>query len=434
MLIKEYWRYNNRLVRQNHAICRDVIFLKEAPIMDEFSRVKRLPPYVFSIVDGFKATAKEQGIDIIDFSMGNPDQATPAHIVDKLVAAASEGVNHRYSASRGLPMLRNAITHWYAKRFNVELDADTETIVTLGSKEGLAHLALAMTDQGDTIIAPNPCYPIHCFGFIIAGADICHIPLHPEEFTPQAFCDKLITAIEQNWPRPKAIVLNFPSNPSAICVDLDFFSEIIAIAKRYDVYIIHDFAYADLCFDDYQAPSILQVPGAKDIAVESYSLSKSYNMPGWRVGFICGNKNLVAALTRLKSYVDYGLFAPIEHAAVAALEGPQDCIDEIRDLYCSRRNLLCDGLNNAGWEVEKPKATMFVWAKIPEQFRKMGSLEFCKFMIEEAQVAVSPGIGFGEHGDEYVRFALIENQQRTITALTGIRKILQTSDNKERVA
>jgi alanine-synthesizing transaminase len=388
---------------------------------EEFPRIKRLPPYVFNIVNELKTQARARGEDIIDFGMGNPDQPTPQHIVDKLVEAAQRKDTHRYSASKGIPRLRRAISNWYAQRYNVSINPETEAIVTIGSKEGLAHLALATVSAGDSILVPNPAYPIHPYGFVIAGADIRHVPLVPGV----NFFSELLKTIENSWPHPKMLVLNFPGNPTTQCVELEFFEQIVEIAKKHKIWIIHDLAYADIVFDGYVAPSILQVPGAKDIAVESFSLSKSYNMPGWRLGFLCGNSNLVAALTRMKSYLDYGTFTPIQVAGIAALEGPQDCVAEIRDMYCDRRDVLCDGLNALGWEVEKPKATMFVWAKIPEQYKEMGSLEFCKKLLAEAKVAVSPGIGFGNYGDDHVRFALIENPHRTRQALRGIRDMFR---------
>jgi len=389
--------------------------------MEEFARIKRLPPYVFNIVNELKAEARSRGEDIIDFGMGNPDQPTPRHIVDKLCEAALREDTHRYSVSRGIPRLRRAICNWYKHKFDVDLDMDTEAIVTIGSKEGLAHLALATVERGDAVLVPNPAYPIHPYGFVIAGADIRHVPLVPGG----NFFEELEKAIKDSWPKPKMLVLNFPANPTTQCVDLEFFEKVIAICKEHDIWVIHDNAYAELVFDGYKAPSIMQVKGAKDIAVEFYSLSKSYNMPGWRVGFMVGNQTLVAALGRIKSYLDYGTFTPIQIAAIVALEGPQECVQEIRQLYQNRRDVLCDGLTNAGWAVEKPRATMFVWARIPEQFRDMGSLEFSKKLLREARVAVSPGIGFGEYGDEYVRFGLIENEHRTRQAVRSIRQMLK---------
>ncbi len=391
------------------------------PDMEEFRRIKRLPPYVFAIVNELKAEARARGEDIIDFGMGNPDQPTPRHIVDKLCEAAQRKDTHRYSMSRGIPRLRAAICNWYKKRYDVDLDPETEAIVTIGSKEGLAHLALACVGPGDSILVPNPAYPIHPWGFVIAGADVRHVPLTKDV----DFFEKLEEAIKASWPKPKMLVINFPGNPTTQCVELDFFEKVVAIAKEHNIWVIQDIAYADIVFDGYRAPSILQVPGAKDIAVEFFSLSKSYNMPGWRIGFMCGNKTLVAALARMKSYLDYGMFTPLQVAAIAALEGPQDCVQEIRDMYQARRNVLCDGLNNVGWSIERPKATMFVWAPIPDAYRKMGSLEFSKKLLQDAKVAVSPGIGFGEYGDDHVRFGLIENEHRTRQAVRGIRDMFR---------
>jgi alanine-synthesizing transaminase len=389
--------------------------------MDDFPRIKRLPPYVFNIVNELKAQARKRGEDIIDFGMGNPDGATPKHIVDKLVEAAQREDTHRYSVSRGVPRLRKAICTWYKNRYNVDLDMDREAIVTIGSKEGLSHLALATVDKGDAVLVPNPSYPIHTYGFVIAGADIRHVPLYPGV----DFFAELEKAIKNAWPKPKMLVLNFPANPTTQCVELDFFEKVVAIAKEHKIWVVHDLAYADIVFDGYKAPSILQVPGAKDIAVEFFTLSKSYNMPGWRVGFMCGNEKLVGALAKLKSYFDYGTFTPIQVAAILALEGPQDCLKEICDIYQKRRDVLCSGLFAAGWAVEKPKATMFIWARIPEPYRHMGSLEFSKKLLNDAKVAVSPGIGFGEYGDEYVRFSLIENEHRTRQAIRSIRDMIR---------
>jgi len=389
--------------------------------MEDFPRIKRLPPYVFNIVNDLKARARKAGEDIIDFGMGNPDGATPRHIVDKLIEAASREDTHRYSVSRGIPRLRKAICHWYKTRYDVDLDMDAEAIVTIGSKEGLSHLALATVDKGDAVLVPNPSYPIHTYGFVIAGADIRHVPLVPGG----DFFAELEMAIKNAWPKPKMLVLNFPANPTTQCVELDFFEKVVAVAKEHGIWVVHDLAYADIVFDGYKAPSILQVPGAKDIAVEFFTLSKSYNMPGWRVGFMCGNRTLVAALAKLKSYFDYGTFTPIQIASILALEGPQDCLDEIRTLYQKRRDVLCHGLFSAGWLVEKPKATMFVWARIPEPYRALGSLEFSKKLLTDAQVAVSPGIGFGSYGDEYVRFSLIENEHRTRQAIRSIREMFR---------
>ncbi|MFQ5658885.1 MAG: alanine transaminase [Gammaproteobacteria bacterium] len=391
---------------------------------EEFPRIERLPPYVFNIVNDLKMKERHRGEDIIDFGMGNPDQPAPGHVVDKLVEVASRKDTHRYSMSRGIPRLRRAICNWYKQRFDVDLDEETEAIVTLGSKEGLAHLALAIMDRGDAVLVPNPAYPIHPFGFIIAGADVRHVPIGPGI----DFFAELENAIRNTWPRPKLLLLNFPSNPTTQCVELPFFEKIIEFADEYGIWVVQDLAYADIVFDGYRAPSILQVNGAKELAVEFFSLSKSYNMPGWRVGFMVGSPVLVNALARLKSYLDYGMFTPIQVAAITALEGEQRCVLEIRDRYRKRRDVLCDGLNSLGWEIEKPKATMFVWAPIPEQYRHLGSLEFAKKLLLEARVAVSPGIGFGEYGDNYVRFALIENEHRTRQAIRGIRTMLKHDD------
>ena len=389
--------------------------------MEQFHRISRLPPYVFNIVNELKAKARAAGEDIIDFGMGNPDQPTPKHIVDKMVEATLREDTHRYSVSKGIPRLRKAICNWYKNRFNVDLDPETEAIVTIGSKEGLAHLALATLGPGDVVLVPNPAYPIHPYGVVIAGADLRHVPLVPGV----DFFEELHKAIVDSWPKPKMLILNFPGNPTTQCVELDFFEKIIAVAKEHKIWVVQDIAYADIVFDGYKAPSILQVEGAKDIAVEFFSLSKSYNMPGWRVGFMCGNKELVAALARIKSYLDYGTFTPIQIAAITALEGPQDCLKEIAEMYRKRRDVLCDGLTAAGWPVAKPKATMFVWAPIPEAYKSMGSLEFAKKLLNDAKVAVSPGIGFGQHGDDHVRFGLIENEHRTRQAVRGIRNMMK---------
>jgi len=395
-------------------------------MMDEFPRIKRLPHYVFNIVTDLKAAARARGEDIIDFGMGNPDQPTPQPIVDKLCEAAQRGDTHRYSVSRGIPRLRKAICNWYGERYDVDLDYDSEAIVTIGSKEGLAHLAMATVDTGDSVLVPNPAYPIHPYGFIIAGADIRHVPMGPDV----DFFAELEAALKNMFPKPKMLLLNFPSNPTAQCVELDFFERIVDMAIEHKFWVVHDLAYADIVFDGYVAPSIMQVPGAKDIAIESFSLSKSYNMPGWRVGFMVGNPTLIAALARMKSYLDYGMFTPIQIASIFALEAPESkqWIGDIRDMYQKRRDVLCDGLNNAGWQVEKPKATMFVWAKIPEQYSELGSMEFSKLLLKEAKVAVSPGIGFGEYGDQYVRFGLIENEQRIRQATRGIKAMMRNSE------
>lgn len=389
--------------------------------MEQFQRIQRLPPYVFAIVNALKAEARARGEDIIDFGMGNPDQPTPPHIVAKLTEAAQRPDTHRYSMSKGIPRLRRAICDWYQRRYAVDLDPETQAIVTIGSKEGLSHLALACVGPGDSVLVPDPAYPIHPYGFIIAGADVRSISTQPGT----DFFASLEKAITESWPRPKMLVLNYPGNPTTECVDLAFFERVIEIAREHQIWVIQDLAYADIVFDGYRAPSILQVPGADEIAVEFFSLSKSYNMPGWRVGFMVGNETLVAALSRVKSYLDYGMFTPIQVAAIAALEGPQDCVEQIRCMYESRRNVLCDGLNKLGWAVQKPQATMFVWAPIPACYAAMGSLEFSKKLLRDAKVAVSPGIGFGQYGDQFVRFGLIENEHRTRQALRGIRDMLR---------
>jgi len=384
----------------------------------DFSRIERLPRYVFEEINQLKIQARHQGKDIIDFGMGNPDQATPDFIVNKLKETVNKKETHRYSQSKGIPRLRKAISDWYDRKYNVAIDPENEAIVTMGSKEGLGHLALATMDKGDVILVPNPSYPIHPFGFIIAGADIRHVPIGPGI----DFFSQLEEAIANSFPKPRMLVLNFPSNPTTECVDLSFFEKVVEIAKKNEIWVIHDLAYADLCFDGYKAPSFLEVVGAKDIGVEFFTLSKSYNMPGWRVGFCCGNKDLIGALSRVKSYYDYGLFTPIQVASIIALNEGDEEVKKIRDIYKERRDILCDGLNKIGWEVEKPKATMFVWAKIPEKF-KMDSVEFSKLLLNECDVAVSPGVGFGQYGDSYVRFSLIENRQRINQAVKGIKKI-----------
>jgi alanine-synthesizing transaminase len=390
---------------------------------DQFRRIERLPPYVFNIIGDLKQQARAAGADIIDFGMGNPDQPTPAHIVDKLVETAHRGDTHRYSQSKGIPRLRKAICDWYQRRYNVSLDPTTEAIVTLGSKEGLAHLALATTGPGDAVLVPNPSYPIHPYGFVISGADIRHVPM---SFSDDDFFAELEKAIHNSWPRPKMLVLNFPSNPTAQCVELEFYERVVNIAREHSIWVVQDLAYADLVYDGYVAPSILQVEGARDVAVEFFSMSKSYNMPGWRVGFCCGNKVLVGALARMKSYLDYGMFTPIQVAAISALEGDQSCVTDIVAMYQSRRDVLCNGLNAAGWPVTPPRATMFVWARIPEFYQQMGSLEFSKKLLAEAQVAVSPGVGFGEYGEGYVRFGLIENEHRTRQAIRTIKRMIKS--------
>lgn len=387
----------------------------------EFARIERLPPYMFAIVNQLKQAARARGEDIIDFGMGNPDQPTPKHIVDKLVEAAQRSDTHRYSMSRGVPRLRKAICDWYKRRYDVDLNPETEAIATIGSKEGLAHLMLATLEHGDQVLVPNPAYPIHPYGAVIAGADVRHVRMLPGD----DFFHELERAIKESWPRPKMMLLNFPSNPTSQCVELDFFERMVAMAREYNLWIVQDLAYADLCYDGYTAPSILQVPGARDVAVESFSLSKSYNMPGWRMGFMCGNSTLIGALAKMKSYLDYGVFTPLQIAAITALNGPQDCVTEIRNMYQHRRDILCDGLNECGWAVERPRATMFAWAPIPEPYRHLGSLEFTKLLLREARVAVSPGIGFGDYGEGYVRIGLIENEQRIRQALRNIKRMLK---------
>lgn len=389
--------------------------------MEDFARISRLPPYVFTIVNELKSDARSRGVDIVDFGMGNPDQPPPRHIPEKLAEVVLREDTHRYSLSRGIPKLRLAVANWYRRKFDVEIDPETEAIVTIGSKEGLAHLALATLGPGDAVLVPNPAYPIHPYGCVIAGADIIYVRLAEDE----DFFRELEKAIQDSWPRPKMLILNFPCNPTTQCVDLPFLEKVVAVAREHNMWLVNDIAYAEITFDGYEAPSILQVPGAKEIAVEFYSLSKTYNMPGWRVGFMCGNPALVAALSRLKSYVDYGIFTPIQVASIAALDSPPEVVEQVRSTYRSRRDVLCEGLENAGWAVKKPQATMFVWARIPEPYREEGSLEFSKRMLEEAHVAVSPGIGFGQYGDAHVRFSLIENEHRTRQAVRSIRKMLK---------
>jgi alanine-synthesizing transaminase len=388
--------------------------------MKKFARLDRLPPYVFATVNKIKMDARRAGKDIIDLGMGNPDLATPQHIVDKLIEAAKKPQNHRYSASMGITKLRMAIADWYKRRFDVDIDPETEAIVTIGAKEGISHLILVTIRPGDVVFTPNPTYPIHPFSAIISGGDVRGIPMGPD----QNFFENLMDATRQTWPRPRVLTISFPHNPTTEVVELEFFEKIVDYAKEHDILIVHDFAYADLAFDGYKPPSFLQVKGAKDVGVEFFSLSKSYSMPGWRVGFCVGNSEVVGALARIKSYLDYGIFQPIQIASIIALNGPQDCVTEICDTYKTRRDALILGLNRIGWEIESPKGTMFVWAKIPENYIKMGSVEFSTMLINEAQVAVSPGLGFGEYGDEYVRFALIENQMRINQAIRGIRKIM----------
>lgn len=388
---------------------------------EEFSLIRRLPPYVFSIVNELKSKARARGEDIIDLGMGNPDQPTPDHIVNKLIEASKDPRSHRYSASAGIPKLRRAVCDWYKRNYDVELDPDSEAVVTIGSKEGISHLMLSILSPGDTVIVPNPAYPIHIYSVILSRGDVHSVP-----FTRDSnILESIENAVKETWPKPKVLMISFPNNPTTSVVDLDFFKDVYELAREAGLIVVHDFAYAELCFDGYKAPSFLQVPGAKDIGVEFYSLSKSYNMPGWRVGFMVGNPEIVSALKRIKSYMDYGIFAPIQVASIAALNGPQDCVDDVRKFYKSRRNKLVDGLMKAGWEIPKPKATMFVWGEIPEKFKSMGSLEFSKLLIEKAKVAVSPGIGFGNYGEGFVRFALVENEKRIMQAVRGIRRFLK---------
>jgi len=395
--------------------------MSSSPGKRRFARIDRLPPYVFNITAELKLAARQRGEDIIDLSMGNPDGATPPHIVAKLTEVAQRPDTHGYSASKGIPRLRRAISHWYRDRYAVDIDPDKEAIVTIGSKEGLAHLMLATVDRGDTVLVPDPSYPIHIYGAVIAGADIRSVPMAPGI----DFFAELERAIRGSYPKPKMMILGFPSNPTAQCVELDFFERVIALARKHDIFVVHDLAYADIVFDGWKAPSIMQVPGAKDVAVEFFTLSKSYNMAGWRVGFMVGNPDLVAALARIKSYHDYGTFTPLQVAAIAALEGDQACVEEIRAKYQSRRDVLHKGLGEIGWEVDLPKASMYLWARIPPQYRELGSLEFSKRLLAKAKVCVSPGIGFGDHGDDFVRFALIENESRIRQAVRGIRAMFK---------
>jgi len=389
--------------------------------MKDFPRIRRLPPYVFNITAELKQAARRRGEDIIDMSMGNPDGATPKHIVDKLVETVQRPDTHRYSVSRGIPRLRLAICSWYQRRYGVALDPDTEAIVTIGSKEGIAHLALAMLERGDIVLVPNPSYPIHIYGPVIAGADIRHVRMTPDV----DFFEELERAIKESFPKPKLLIINFPSNPTTQCVDRVFFERIVSLARQHDVLVAHDLAYADIVFDGYQSPSILQVPGAREVAVEFFTMSKSYNMAGWRIGFMVGNADMVKALARIKSYHDYGTFTPVQVASIVALEGPQACVDEIRLRYQRRRDVMVKGLHEAGWMVDSPRATMYIWAAIPEPYREMGSLEFAKKLLADAKVAVSPGIGFGDYGDTHVRFALIENENRTRQAIRGIKEMFR---------
>ena len=394
---------------------------------DGFFRINRLPPYVFNEVQALKLKARQAGEDIIDFGMGNPDHASPAHVVEKLIEAARNPKNHRYSASRGITKLRHAICAWYQRNYSVDLDPETEAIVTMGSKEGLAHLALAMVAPGDVVLTPTPSYPIHPYSIIIAGGEVRGFPLRQDG----DFFEDMLTAFRQTLPRPKILILSFPHNPTTAVVDLGFFKKVVAFAKENNLYVVHDLAYADIVFDGYKAPSFMQVPGAKDVGVEFFTLSKSYSMPGWRVGFCVGNTKMVGALQKIKSYLDYGIFQPIQIAGIIALNGPQECVRETVALYRSRRDTLVDGLNRIGWKVEKPLATMFVWARIPEAYREAGSLEFSKLLLRDAKVAVSPGIGFGEGGDDHVRFGLVENEHRTRQAIRGIKKTLKLSEGHD---
>lgn len=388
--------------------------------MQEFRRMSRLPPYVFATVNKIKMDARRRGEDIVDLGMGNPDIPTPDHIVEKMVEAGKKGHNHRYSASMGITKLRQAICDWYKRRFDVDLDPDEEAIVTIGAKEGLAHLVLATISPGDVVFAPNPTYPIHPYSVIIAGGDLRSIPIGPD----RDFFEDLLVAVKQTWPNPKMLIISYPHNPTTAVVDREFFVKLVDFCREHDMVVVHDFAYADLVFEGYEPPSFLQIPGAKEIGVELFSLSKSYSMPGWRVGFCVGNPELVGALRRIKSYLDYGVFQPIQIASIIALNGPYDCVREIVEIYRERRDVLIDGLERVGWHIKKPKGTMFVWGKIPDEFIDMGSVEFSKMLIEEAKVAVAPGIGFGEYGDDHVRFALVENPHRIRQAIKGIKQVL----------
>lgn len=385
-----------------------------------FARIDRLPPYVLAEVTRLKHQARLRGEDVIDFGMGNPDMPTPDHIVKKMLEAVQKPPNHRYSASRGITKLRLAIANWYKRKFDVEINPEDEAVVTIGSKEGISHLMLGCIGPGDNVLVPTPTYPIHSYAVVIAGGDVINVPLTSED----DFFESMLEAFNRSWPRPKVLMLCFPHNPTTLCVDYDFFVKIVDFAKEHEIMVIHDFAYADLVFDGYKAPSFLSVPGAKDVGVETFTLSKSYNMPGWRVGFCCGNREMVQALTHIKGYLDYGMFQPIQIASIIALNGPDKVVQDINDVYRSRRDALCDGLNRIGWEIEKPKATMFVWARIPERFRKDGSMEFSKKLLKEAKVGVAPGIGFGQEGDEYLRFALVENEHRIRQAVRGIKSLL----------
>lgn len=390
--------------------------------MEEFPRIRRLPPYVFASINELKLKARREGEDIIDLGMGNPDIPTPKHIVDKLIDASQKSHNYRYSASRGIRKLRMAISAWYKRRFNVDIDPETEAVVTIGSKEGLAHLVLATIGPGDVVFVPNPTYPIHSYSVVIAGGDLRSVPLYPQE----DFFEELLKAIRQTWPHPKMLIISFPHNPTTSVVNLDFFEKLVDFARENKIMIVHDFAYADITFDGYRAPSFLEVPGAKDTGVEFFSLSKSYSMPGWRVGFAVGNKKMISALARIKSYLDYGIFQPIQIASIIALNSSQKVVEDVVGVYKKRRDILIEGLSRIGWKVEKPKGTMFVWAKIPDRFQNIGSLEFSRLLLDKAKVAVAPGIGFGDYGEGYIRFALVENDQRIRQAVRGIKKLLNS--------
>jgi alanine-synthesizing transaminase len=392
-------------------------------IPEDFSLIRRLPPYVFTIVNDLKSKARARGEDIIDLGMGNPDQATPEHIVGKLIETAADPRAHRYSASAGIPKLRRAIADWYKRNHGVELDPDSEVVVTIGSKEGICHLMQSILSPGDTVIVPNPAYPIHIYSVIISRGDVHSVPFTMET----GLLEGIEKAVRETWPKPKVLMISFPNNPTTKVVDIEFFKEVYELARETDLIVVHDFAYAELCYDGYKAPSFLEVPGAKELGVEFYSLSKSYNMPGWRVGFMVGNARIVSALKRIKSYMDYGIFTPVQVASIAALNGPQDCVEDIRNFYKSRRDKLVDGLSKAGWQIPKPKGTMFVWGEIPEEYKEMGSLEFSKLLVEKAKVAVSPGVGFGNYGEGHVRFALVENEKRIMQAVRGIRRFLKGS-------
>jgi len=389
--------------------------------MHEFQRITRLPPYVFAAVDELKLAARHRGEDVIDFGMGNPDLPTPPHIVEKLVESVSNPRNHRYSASRGITKLRKAIADWYGRRFDVDIDHDREAIVTIGAKEGISHLCLAITNPGDLVLVPSPTYPIHTYAIVLANGNVVHVPLAQGD----DFFDNLIEVMAPIWPKPKILILSFPHNPTTVCVEIDFFEKVVAFAKEHNLIVIHDFAYADLGFDGYLPPSMLEVRGAKDVGVELFSLSKSYSMPGWRIGFVVGNPEIVTALRRIKSYLDYGAFQPIQIASIIALNGPQDCVIAMRETYQNRRDVLCDGLARIGWDVQKPRGTMFVWAEIPEQFKEMGSLDFATHLLKETNVAVSPGMGFGEMGNTHVRFALVENEHRIRQAIRNLRPVFR---------